>query len=89
MEEQSSNSSADSVVYKSSNSDEEQSARWDSDWSIDSEVMIRRIQSELTSSPVLIAVRIMTTGSLEEEKTAGPSAALPDGTPTGPLTLKL
>ena len=72
MEEPSSNSSADSVIFESSSSNEGQSDEWDSDRSTDTDNMIRKI----TPSPVLIAGRNMTIGNPEEEMTAGPSTAL-------------
>ena len=57
----SSDSSASSVIYISS--DEETSDDWDSDWSTDTEEVIRRVETEKVSSPILRAGRIMTTGS--------------------------
>ena len=79
--ELSSNSSSNSVIYISS--DEETSDYWDSDWSTDTEEIIRRVETEVMSSPILIAGRIMTTGSVEDEMVAGPSSSQPqqDKTP--------
>ena len=73
VEEKSLCSSPDSIIYKSCSSDEEQSNGWDSGWSSETEDMIERIEREVTSSPMPIGGRIMTTGSLEELMTAGPT----------------
>ena len=73
MEEQSSSSSPNSIIYISSTSDEEQSDSWDSDWSTDTEDMIRKVKREVAPCPMLIGGRVMTTGSMEEKMTAGPS----------------
>ena len=75
FEEQSSEDSADSVIYISSDSEDEVSSDWDSDWSTDTEALINRIELEVKSSPILIAGRIMTTEGLDEEMEAGPSIA--------------
>ena len=55
FEEQSSEGSADSVIYISSDSEDEVSSDWDSDWSTDTEALISRIEREVRSSPILIA----------------------------------
>ena len=83
FEEQSSEESADSVIYISSDSEDEVSSDWDSDWSTDTEALINRIQREVKSSPILIAGRVMTTEGLDEEMVAGPSNAqmVPPSTP--------
>ena len=67
------NSSVDSVIYISS--DEETSDGWNSDWSTDTEEMIRKVDTEVVSSPILIAGRIMTTGSIGEEMLARPTTS--------------
>ena len=79
--ELSSDSSSNSVIYISS--DEETSDGWDSDWSTNTEEKIRRVETEVMSSPILIAGRIITTGSVEDEMVAGPSSCQPqqDKTP--------
>ena len=77
FEEQSSEESADSVIYISSGSEDEISSDWDSDWSTDTEALIGRIEQEVKSSPILIAGRIMTTEGLDDEMEAGPSNAQP------------
>ena len=75
FEEQGSEGSADSVIYISSDSEDEVSSDWDSDWSTDTEVLINRIEREVKSSPILMAGRVMTTEGLDEEMEAGPSNA--------------
>ena len=77
----SSDSSSNSVIYIGS--DEETSDDWDSDWSTDTEEITRSVETEVMSSPILIAGRIMTTGSMEDEIVAGPSSSQPqqDKTP--------
>ena len=74
----SSSSSVDSGIYISSN-DEEASDRWDSDWSTDSEEMIRRLETQVFSCPVPVRKRCITTTSDEP----GPSTSQPqeDSTP--------
>ena len=59
--EQSSEESTDSVLYISSDSEDEVSDSWDSDWSTDTEMLISRIEREVKTSPILIGGRIMTT----------------------------
>ena len=84
FEGQSSEESADSVIYISSDSEDEVSKDWDSDWSTDTEALINRIEREVKSSPILIAGRVMTTEGLDEEmEAAGPSNAqmVPPSTP--------
>ena len=71
MAELDSDSSGDSVIYISS--DEETSVDLDSDWSTDTDEMIRRVERQVVSSPILIAGRVMTTSSMEEEMVTGPS----------------
>ena len=75
MEQQSSCSSPDSIIYLSSSSDKGQYEGWDSDWSSETEDMIKGIEQEVSSSPILIVGWIMTTGSMEVEMTAGPSTS--------------
>ena len=76
-----SDSSSNSVVYISS--DKETSDDWDSDWSTDTEEIIRRVETEVMSSPILIAGRIRTTDSMKDKMVAGPSSSQPqqDKTP--------
>ena len=59
----SSESSTDSVIYI--NSDEEASDEWDSDWSTDTEEMIKRVETQVKTNPIPIAGRRMTTASDE------------------------
>ena len=54
FEEQDSDHSADSVIYISSDSEEEVSDCWESDWSTDTEALINGIEHEVISSPILI-----------------------------------
>ena len=75
FEEQSSEESVDSVIYISSDSEDEVPSDWDSNWSTDTEALISRIEREVKSSPILIAGRIMTTEGLNDEMEAGPSNA--------------
>ena len=77
FEEQSSEESADSVIYISSDSEDEVSSDWDSDWSTDTEAPISKIEREVKSRPILIAGRIMTTEGLDDELEAGRSNAQP------------
>ena len=79
-------SSGDSVIYISS--DEETSVDWDSDWSTDTDEMIRRVEKQVVSSPILIAGRVMTTGSMEEEMVTGPSTSQPGQDVTPKLDTK-
>ena len=83
FEEQRSEDSGDSVIYISSDEEEGTSDSWDSDWSTDTESMISRIETEVRSSPILIAVRVMTTEGLDDEMKAGPwgSQSVPLSTP--------
>ena len=79
----SSDESEASVIYISS-SDDELSEGWETDCSTDTEQLIARIEKEVTSSPMLIGGRIMTTDDFEEEHlVAGPSSSQPhkDTTP--------
>ena len=57
----SSESSAVSVVYISS--DEETSGEWDSDWSTDTEEMMKRVETQVKACPIPIAGRWMTTAT--------------------------
>ena len=59
----SSESSADSVIYISS--DEEASNGWDSDWSTDTEEMIKRVETQVKACPIPTAGRRMTTATDE------------------------
>ena len=84
FEEDSSEGSADSVVYISSVEEvDEVSDCWDTDWSTDTEALIKRIEREVKSSPILIGGRIMTTEGLDDEMEAGPSnpQPIPPSTP--------
>ena len=71
-----SDESTDSVIYISS--DEEESSYWESDCSTDTEQLIARIEKEVTSSPMLIAGRIMTVDTTENDMVAGPSTSKTD-----------
>ena len=75
--EEDSESSVDSVIYISSDSENEVSSSWDSDWSTDTEGIIERIEQEVKAAPIPIARRGMTTEDLDDEMTAGPSSAWP------------
>ena len=75
MDEQSSESSNNSVVYISSD-EESLSEGWESDNSNGTEEMVARIEQEVTSSSRLIGGRIMTMGSLEEEMVACSSSTM-------------
>ena len=86
MAELDSDSSGDSVIYISS--DEETSVDLDSDWSTDTDEMIRRVEKQVVSSPILIAGRVMTTSSMEEEMVAGPSTRQPGQDVTPKLDTK-
>ena len=64
------------MIYISSDESEEMSEEWDSDWSTDTEKMIKRIDTDVVSSPKLIAGRIMTSNSHEDLALApGPSSS--------------
>ena len=68
-----SSDSGDSVIYISSSEDEYTEA-WETDCSTDTEQLIARIEREVTTSPMLIGGRIMTTEIPEEdEMVAGPA----------------
>ena len=73
----SSESSADSVIYTSS--DGEVSVEWNSEWSTDTEEMVRRVETQVTACPIPIAEIKMTTASDEP----GPSTSL-SGQPVSP-----
>ena len=75
LEEQSSEESTDSVIYISSDSEEEVSDSWDSDWSTDTEMLIDRIERKVKSSPMLIGGSIMTTEGVDGELEAGPCSS--------------
>ena len=75
--EEDSESSVDSVIYISSDSEIEVSSSWDSDWSTDTESIIERIEREVKAAPIPIVGRGMTTEGLDDEMTAGPSSARP------------
>ena len=53
----------------------EQSDGCDSDWSTEIYDKIKKFEREVASGPILIRGRVMTTGSIEEEMTAGPNTA--------------
>ena len=77
LEESDSDDSERSVIYISS--DEDESSDWETDSqtdSTDTEQLVARIEREVTSSPMLIAGRIMTVDEpVEDELEAGPSSA--------------
>ena len=74
LEESDSDDSGRSVIYISSS--EEESSDWETDCSTDAEQLVARIEREVTSSPMLIGGRIMTTEeSSEDEPEAGPSSS--------------
>ena len=75
FEEQSSEDSTDSVIYISSDSEDEASSSWDSDWSTDTEAIIDRIEREVKAAPFPVAGRAMTTEDLDDEMGAVPSRA--------------
>ena len=75
--EEDSESSANSVIYISSDSEDEVSSSWDSDWSTDTEAIIDRIEREAKAAPIPIAGRVMTTEDSGDELVAGPSNTLP------------
>ena len=64
-----SETTSDSVIFISSDESEEMSDEWDSNWSTDTEDMIMRIETEVVSSPKLIAGSIMTSDSHENLST--------------------
>ena len=68
----SSDSSNNSVIYISS--DEETSEGWDSDWSTDTEELVRRVETQVQARPIPIAGRKLTTASDEP----GPSTVSPN-----------
>ena len=75
----SSDSSNNSVIYFSS--DDETSEGWDSDWSTDTEELVRRVETQVQAKPILIAGRRMTTASDE----LGPSSVPTDAQTTPKL----
>ena len=75
FEEQSSQESTDSVIYISSDSEDEASSSWDSDCSTDTEAIIDRIEREVKAAPFPVAGRAMTTEDLDDEMGAVPSRA--------------
>ena len=77
FEEEDSESSANSIIYISSDSENEASSDWDSDWSTDTEAIIDRIEREVKAVPIPIAGRGMTIESSDDEMAAGPSNAQP------------
>ena len=77
FEEQSSDESASSVIYVSSDDEREFSDSWDSEWSTETEAIIDRIEREVKASPILIGGRIMTTENLDDEMQPGASGPLP------------
>ena len=83
FEEQNSEKSTDSVIYISSDSEDEASSSWDSDWSAGTEALIDRIEREVKAAPNPIAGRAMTTEDLDDEMGAAPSGAqaIPPSTP--------
>ena len=81
--EEDSEGSVDSVIYISSDSENEVSSSWDSDWSTDTEEIIERIEREVKAAPIPIVGRGMTTEELDDEMTAGPSSVRP--VPPSPL----
>ena len=83
FEEQSSEESTDSVIYISSDSEDEASSSWDSEWSTNTGAIIDRIEREVKAAPIPIAGRAMTTKDLDDELGAVPSGAqsIPPSTP--------
>ena len=83
FEEQSSEELTDSVIYITSDSEDEASSSWDSDWSTDTEAIIDRIEREVKAAPIPITGRAMTTEGLNDGLGAGPSGAqsIPPSTP--------
>ena len=77
FEEEDSESSANSIIYISSDSEDEASSDWDSDWFTDTEAIIDRIEREVKAVPIPIAGRGMTIESSDNEMVAGPSNAQP------------
>ena len=75
--EEDSEGSANSVIYISSDSEDEVSSSWDSDWSTDTEAIIDRIEREVKATPIPIAGRVMTTEGSNDGMVAGPSNAQP------------
>ena len=75
----SSDSSNNSVIYISS--DDETSEGWDSDWSTDTEELVRRVETQVQAKQILIAGRRMTTASDEP----GPSSVPTDAQTTPKL----
>ena len=75
--EEDSESSANSVIYISSDSEDEVSSCWDSDWSTDTEAIIDRIEREVKAAPIPIAGRVMTTEDSGDEMVAEPSNTQP------------
>ena len=74
LEESDSDGSEKSVIYISSSENEE--SDWETDCSTDTEQLIARIEREVTSSPMLIGGRIMTSEIPEEDVSmAGPSTS--------------
>ena len=74
MDEADSDESKRSVLYISSS--EVESSDWETDCSTDTEQLIARIESEVTSSPILISGRIMTMDDPDEDELgAGPSSS--------------
>ena len=71
-----SETTTDSLTYTSSDVSEGLSEEWHSDWSTDTEDMIKRNETEAVSSPKLIAGRIMTSNSHEDlSRVPGPSSS--------------
>ena len=85
FEEQSSENAGESVIYISSDEEEEATEFYDWDWSTDTEALISRIEREVKSSPILIAGPVMTTEGLDDETEAGSSSSRP----VPPVTPKL
>ena len=75
--EEDSESSANSVIYISSDSEDEVSSSWDSDWSTDTEAIIDRIEREVKAAPIPIAGRVMTAEDSSDEMVAGTSNTQP------------
>ena len=69
--EEDSESSANSVIYISIDSEDEVSSSWDSDWSTDTEAIIDRIEREVKAAPIPIAGRVMTAEDSSDEMVAG------------------
>ena len=74
FEEQSSEDSGESIIYISSDEEENAIDSYYSNWSTDTEALISRIEREVKSIPILIAGRVMITEGLANEMEVAPVA---------------